>query len=133
MYAWRYATPEDFIPVCDLFRSSEIANDGGFPEIQRRITIPLLLNHLITFYDNCGKVCGFITFAFMSGDAETHMPTTGINPQDWRSGKNFWAVDFIVRKGCDGYKMLRAVTKGLGVKRAKYFRHKHKQIREVRA
>lgn len=132
MYRWQFATPQEFNPVCELFRSTKIANDAGDAEIRRRITIPLLLRQLIAFYDNCGKFCGFVTFALLNDEAEKHMPTEGIYPQDWRSGKNFWAVDFIVQKGCDGYKMLRAVTKGLGVKQVRYFRHKHREIREVR-
>lgn len=61
------------------------------------------------------------------------MPTTGINSKDWRSGNDFWVVDFVTSKGADGYKMLRVVTKGLGIKRARYFRDKHQEIREVRS
>jgi len=66
----------------------------------------------------------------MGKDAEKNMPTTGILASDWRSGESFGVVDFAA-KG-DGYKMLRSVTKGLGVKRARYFKHKSKEIREVR-
>ncbi len=101
-------------------------------EIRRRITIPMFLRQLITFYEG-SQLCGFVTFAHLSEDAESHMPTVGILPSDWRSGKNFWVIDFVAQKGSDGYAMLRTVTKGLGVKRARYFRKKNLEIREVRA
>lgn len=129
-YSWRFATPEEFIPVCKLFRIAKLGD--GFIDIRRRITIPLFLRQLIVFYHN-GVLCGFVTFAFLSEAAEKHMPTTGIYPTDWRSGPNFWVVDYAVQKDSDGYAMLRAVTKGLGVKKARYFRKKNHEIREVRA
>ena len=127
MLTWRYATPEEFLPVCSMFTKAGLGN--SYMDIKRRITAPLALRQLITFYDN-SKLCGFVTFAFMSESAEDHMPTTGIQPSDWRSGKNFWVVDFA--SFGHGYAMLRKVTKALGVKRARYFKFKHKQIREVR-
>lgn len=126
---WQYATPEEYLPICELFQSSKLGN--SFVDIRRRISIPLFLRQLITFYEG-SKLCGFITFAFLSDEAESHMPNEGIHPADWRSGKNFWVIDFGVKRGFDGFAMLRAVTKGLGVKRARYFRKKHKEIREVR-
>ena len=128
MITWQIASPEEFIPVCEMFRTSGLGS--GYNEIKRRISAPLILRQLITFYEN-SKLCGFVTFAFMNEKAERSMPTTGIFLNDWRSGENFWVVDFAA-KG-DGYKMLRSVTKGLGVKRAKYFRHKFNDVREVRA
>lgn len=128
MMTWRIASPEEYIPVCDMFQSARLGS--GFIDTRRRITIPLFLRQLITFYED-SKLCGFITFAFLNEEAETHMPVTGIYPADWRSGKNFWVVDFVA-KG-NGYKMLRAVTKGLGIKKARYFRKKNNQVREVRA
>lgn len=130
MLTWQTATPEEFLPLCDLFRSSKLGDECL--DIRRRITIPLFLRQLITFYED-SKLCGFVTFAFLNTDAEKHMPDTGIHPADWRSGNSFWVVDFAAKKGFDGYKMLRIATKGLGVKRARYFRHKHREIREVRA
>lgn len=129
MLTWHFASPEEFYPICELFRSSELGKDLDIAAIQRRITLPILLNQLITFREN-GELCGFITFALLSDEAEKHMPSVGILPQDWRSGENFWAVDFISKT--DGFKMLRIVTKGLGVKSCRYFRHKFKQTREVR-
>ncbi len=128
MLTWQFASPEEYIPVCNLFRSSEIAK-GDIKDLEQRITIPMFLGQLITFYRD-SKLCGFITFAFMNDEAESHMPSTGILPTDWRSGKNFWAIDFIAKE--DGYKMLRIVTKALGVRKCRYFRHKFKNIREVR-
>lgn len=130
MISWQFASPEEFIPVCDLFKESSLGD--GFNEIRRRITVPFFLRQLITFYEN-SKLCGFVTFAFLSADAESHMPNTGIHPRDWRSGNNFWVVDFAAKKEFDGYAMLRAVTKGLGIKKARYFRKKNQEIREVRA
>lgn len=126
---WKYASPEEFSPICQLFEQSNLGH--GFVEIRRRISIPLFLRQLIVFYEN-SKLCGFVTFAWLNVDAESHMSTTGIYPADWRSGKNFWVIDFAVKKGFNGYRMLRSVTKGLSVKKARYFRHKFKNIREVR-
>ena len=128
MYTWKYAEPEEFSAVRDLFLSSGLGDNVA--EIQRRITTPLILKQLITFYKN-GKFCGFVTFAFLNNQAAEYMPTVGIHPQAWRSGSDFWAVDYAVNKGFDGYRMLRIITKELGVKQARYFRHKHREIREV--
>lgn len=127
---WQFALPEEYLPVCELFQSSHLGR--GFVDIRRRVAIPLFLKQLITFYEG-SKLCGFVTFAFLNDEAEAHMPTIGIRPADWRSGKSFWVVDFAVKHGCDGFSMLRVVTKGLGIKKARYFRKKHKKIREVRA
>lgn len=128
MLTWKFASPDEYIPVCDMFRRSQL-HTGEIPDILRRVSIPLFLRHLITFYQD-SKLCGFITFAFLNEEAESHMPTTGIMPQDWRSGSNFWVADYVAHG--DGYKMLRMVTKGLGIKKCRYFRDKQKQIREVR-
>lgn len=129
MITCKFASPEEFIPLCELFGASGLGEGRGYIDIRRRITVPLFLRQIITFYEN-SKLCGFVTFAFLNAEAEKHMPTTGILPTDWRSGNNFWAVDFIA-KG-DGYKMLRIATKALGVKNCRFFRHKFKEIREVR-
>ncbi len=129
MLTWRFANPDDYPSVCDLFQSSKLGS--GFLEIRRRVTVPLFLRQVIVFFEN-SQFCGFVTFAFLNDEAESHMPTTGIYPADWRSGKNFWVIDFAVKAGCDGFKMLRIATRGLGVKRASYFRHKTQGIREVR-
>lgn len=131
MYNWGLARPEEFRALQDLFCASGIWS-GEFHDIQRRVVAPLSIKHLISFKENDGNVIGFVTFAFMNDAAEKHMPTTGILPMDWKSGDNFWVVDFIVSPEHDGYKMLRSVTKGLGVKKARYFRHRNKEIREVR-
>lgn len=127
MLTCQVASPEEYIPVCDLFSTSGICN--GDADYKRRIAVPIILRQLITFYEN-SKLCGFVTYAFLSNEAEKHMSTLGILQNDWRSGDSFWAIDFIA-KG-DGYKMLRMATKALGVKRCRYFRHKFKNIREVR-
>lgn len=132
MYAWRIAHPEEFMPVCDLFRASGLT-DGNYYDIQRRISCPLLLKHLITFYNKHNELCGFATFAFMSDESEKHMPTIGILATDWRSGDNFWAVDFVIKPGEHGYKMMRLITKELGLKRVRHFRDKYKTVREMRA
>lgn len=131
MYTWQIASPEEFSRVSDLFLSSELGRFANFGEIQHRISTPFLMKHLITFYDD-GQFCGFLTTAFLSDEAEKHMPTAGIQANDWRSGDNFWVVDFVVSPQADGYKMLRLVTKDLRIKKARYFRHKHQEIREVR-
>ena len=129
MVTWQFATTEEFLPICDLFTSSEIGSKD-FYEIERRIAIPLLLRQLITFYEN-NKLSGFVSFAFLNNDAEKHIPTVGILPDDWRSGKNFWVID-LVTKG-DGYRMMRAAARGLKLKKWRYFRHKNQQIKELRA
>lgn len=132
MYNWKLASLNDFEELRGLFLSSELGRNSNDFEIQRRIATPLLLKHLIGFYHN-KVLCGFVTVAFLDVEAEKHMPTYGIQASDWRSGDNFWVIDFIAHPRCDGYKMLRMVTKDLNVKKAKYFRHKHKEIREVRS
>lgn len=132
MYRWQLGTPEEFNRVRDLFLKSELGVNAGWETIQKRISAPLLMKQLITFYRN-EVLCGFVTVGFLSDEAEKHMPTTGIQAIDWKSGDNFWVIDFIVHPYSDGYKMLRMVTKDLHVTKARYFRHKHKEIREVRA
>ena len=127
MLTCQLASPQEFIPICNLFQASKIG--GDISEVRRRITIPLLLQQLITFYKN-GKICGFVTFAFLNEESEKHMATVGILPNDWRSGSNFWAIDFVALHS--GYEMLRLVTKKLGVKTCKYFREKQQRVKEVR-
>lgn len=131
MYTWQIASPEEFQQIKELFLSSELGAGRGDGDVQRRITIPLMMKQLITFYRN-EVFCGFVTVAFLNEEAEKHMPTTGILANDWRSGDIFWVIDYIVSPYCDGYRMLRMVTKDLHVKKARYFKHKFQQIREVR-
>ncbi len=126
---YQFATPSEIYPIYRLFESSGLGE--GLAEISRRVTIPLYLRQLITFYEG-EELCGFVTFAWLNKEAESHMPTVGILPNDWQSGDAFWVVDFAATKGTSGYQMLREVTKWLGVKKARYFRHKHREIREVR-
>lgn len=129
MYTWQLASPEEFKQIKDLFLSSNLGR--GDYDIHRRISVPMLLKQAISFYRN-DVFCGFVTVAFLSDEAERYMPTTGIRASDWRSGDNFWVVDYVAHPEYDGYRMLRMVTKDLHVQRAKYFRHKHCEIREVR-
>jgi len=129
MLTWRFGVPEDFVSLCELFRSSGLGE--GFPEISRRITIPLFLRQLITFHEG-SRIVGFVTFAYLSSEAEAHMADTGIAPKDWRSGDSFWAVDFASEPGADGYRMLRVATRVLRVKRARYYRKKDQKVKEVR-
>lgn len=131
MYHWKIASPEEFKPICALFLASELGRIALEPDIKRRISIPLAFAQLITFYKDT-VLCGFVTVAFLNEEAETHMETTGIAANDWRSGDIFWVVDYVVSPQFDGYKMLRMVTKDLQVKKAKYFRDKFKETREVR-
>lgn len=132
MYTWKIASPEEFSRISDLFLASELGEGRGYNDIQRRISTPLLLKHLITFYRG-DEFCGFVTIAFLSDEAEKHMDTAGIQAPDWRSGDNFWVVDYVASPKADGYKMLRLVTKDLRIKKARYFRQKFTEIREVRA
>lgn len=132
MYTWRFASPDDYDSIHDMFHASPIAKGDGLFETKRRIVAPLVIRHLIGFYDSIGKLCGFVTFANLNAEAEQRIPETGILPADWRSGNAFWVIDLIVQAGCDGFKMLRAVTRDLGIKRAKFFSHKHQEVREVR-
>lgn len=132
MYTWHIAHPEEFIQVCDLFKNSGLWN-GEFHEIQRRVSAPLLIKHLITFYNEENEFCGFATFAFLDDEAENHIPTTGVLAADWRSGDNFWAIDFIVKPGENGYRMMRGITKQLRLKKVRHFRDKYKIVREMRA
>ncbi len=125
---WQFASPDEYLPICQLFQSSKLGN--GFIDIRRRVTIPLFLRQIVTFYEG-SKLCGFVTFAYLSDDAESHMATTGIYPTDWRSGKNFWIVDYAMKNG-NGLSVLRALKKSHGITKVKFFRHKYKQVREVK-
>ncbi len=126
MLTWRYATPDDYFPIRELFEDSKLGS--GFHEVQRRIVAPLLLRQIITFYEN-STFCGFVSFAWLKGDADDRMREHGIGMSDWRSGHIFWVIDFAMKKM--GYAALRMVTKALGIKKARYFRKKHGDIREV--
>lgn len=132
MYSWNIATPEEFGDVCALYRASGLYS-GDFYDIERRISTPLLLKHLITFRNQADKICGFVTFAYLSDEAERHMPTTGITAQDWKSGDNFWTIDFVVSPGANGYRMMRQIIRSLGIKKTRLYREKHREIREMRA
>lgn len=108
--------------------------EWGIDGINRRITDPIKIGHLITFYDESQKLCGFLTIAHMGEDSEGHQKTYGVLPQDWRSGKNLWVVDLVAPYGgC--MRMLRALIKSVNPaisKSARYLRKKTMAIREVR-
>ncbi len=126
MLTWHIANPSEFIPVSEMFQSSEIGKGTDVADIQRRITIPLVLGQLITFSEN-QKLCGFATFALLNENSEKNLKTIGIQPSDWRSGNNFWVVDFVAIK--NGYQQMRMAARDLKLKSCKYFRHKHQKVR----
>ncbi len=131
MYRWQIASSEEFSQIRDLFLASELGQGRGADDVQRRISIPLMLKQVISFYRN-DRFCGFVTVAFLNSESEKHMETIGIQANDWRSGDEFWVVDFVADPHSNGFKMLRIVTRDLHIQRAKYFRHKHMETREVR-
>ena len=132
-YTWKIASKDEFPSIYELLCKCGLWLEWGIEGVKRRVTDPLNINHLISFYDNAGKLCGFLTLAHMNEEAESHQATVGVLPQDWRSGKNLWVVDFVAPYGgC--YQMLSVVMRGVNPtvsKTARYFRKKTNQIRQV--
>lgn len=132
MYKWHIAQPEEFNEICALFLGSGLPQNPAY-DIKRRVSVPLLFKHLITFRNCRNELCGFVTFAYLDEVAKERMKTVGVSVQDWKSGDDFWTVDFVVKPGEDGYRMMRGIVKKLGLKKVSYFRDKHKKVKELRA
>ena len=130
MYRWQIATPQEYTAIRNLFLNSGICHSEY--DVHRRVNIPFQLKQMLSIYRN-ESFCGFITVAFLDDHAEINMTQSGIRADDWRSGENFWVIDYVVKPHADGFKILRMLTKELGIKKARYFRDKFKEMREVRA
>lgn len=136
-YSWKYASGNDFAELCSLLWSAKPKpkNWHGLDDIRRRIIIPLFRGQLITFHNNANKLCGFLTFAWLSKETAKHHDTLGILPYDWKSGPDLWAVDFFAIKG-HGYRMLMSMRRDktrLSTGRLNYFRDKHHKFMELNA
>lgn len=133
-YTWCVENEDAFHALYALVFNSDLKNKWSVDDVRRRIVIPLFLGQLLSFYDENEVLKGFLTIAFMNEFSAAHQQTVGVLPADWRSGTDFWVVDLVAPNG-DGDKMLRTVTRDLKdaeIGTVKYFRLKHKELREVR-
>lgn len=133
-YTWKIAQPDEFAAIYNLLYNSELKSKWGADDVRRRVIAPLHLGQLITFQNQKGDLSGFLTCAFMDKKSADHQATIGVSAQDWRSGNDFWVVDFVATDG-GGRQMLETVMRDLDrniIKRVRYFRLKHKQLRQVR-
>lgn len=133
-YDWQIANKDDFPSLYELLCNSSLWKEWGIEGINRRLSYPLSIGHLVKFCDKFGKLCGFITLAHMSEESEKRQATIGVQNPDWRSGNNLWVVDLVAPwGGC--FSMLRIVTRAMNKdisKTARFFRKKYSQIRQVR-
>lgn len=133
-YTWKIASRDDFPSIYELICQSPLWKEWGIEGIKRRVTDPLSIGHLVTFFDKAENLSGFITLAHMNAESEKHQATTGVQPSDWRSGGNLWVVDLVAPKGgC--FQMLRIITRAMNKdisKTARFFRKKYEQIRSVK-
>lgn len=54
------------------------------------------------FRDETGQVCGYITWAWLAGDAEwrlLHDPNVLLHISEWNEGSRLWILDFLVHSG----------------------------------
>jgi hemolysin-activating ACP:hemolysin acyltransferase len=133
-YTWKIAERTDFPAIYSLLYNSELKSKWGVDDVRRRVGVPLILGQLITIYDEAKKLVGFLTCAFMNKESAEHQGTVGVLPEDWRSGSDFWVVDYFASNG-DGRKMLTTVMRDLDramVRQVNYFRLKYQQIRKVK-
>ena len=131
MYNWKIATPKDFEEIYSFLCNSSLAQQWGIDGMQRRLFAPLIIGHLVAFYNQVGKLCGFVTLGFLSDEAGKHQATAGIQNNDWRSGNNFWVIDMVSPDGgCP--QMLRTLMRSCNQKTARYFRKKYNRIDEVK-
>ena len=126
MYSWKISSPEELNNIKSLV-------DWNEHEVYRRISFPLAIGHLVSFFNQAGKLCGFITLGFLNEKSEENMLTIGVQPSDWKSGNKLWVVDLVAPEGgCP--QMLRTIMKYIDPKISKtalYFRGKYKQRRMV--
>lgn len=128
-YSWKIAGDADYPSLYQCASSLR----WNIEHITRRLVIPLSLGHLISFYDEIGRLAGFLTLAFLNPVTESHQATIGILPADWKSGNRLWVVDLVAPNGGCA-QMLRAIVKDINrniIHAARYFRLKHNQVREV--
>lgn len=132
-YSWRIAEQSDFYAVYSFLFNSKLRKNWDVDDVRRRVIIPLFLEQLIIFEDDQEKLCGFLTCAFMNSDSASHQNTIGVLPNDWRSGPDFWVVDFVAPNG-SGQQMLRTVVRDLSgtvISKINYFRLKYQEVRSV--
>ena len=126
MYAWKISSPGEFNSIKSLV-------DWDEHEVCRRISFPLAIGHLVAFYNQMGKLCGFLTLGFLNDESENNLVTIGVQNTDWQSGNKLWVIDLVAPEGgCP--QMLRTIMKHCDPKVSKtalYFREKYKQKRKV--
>lgn len=64
---------------------------------------PAIRHQQIHFFrDEVGKVCGYITWAWLAEDAERrllHDPNVLLHVSEWNEGDRLWVLDFLVHTG----------------------------------
>ena len=79
-----------------LMMNSPLYRHCTIEELEARILPSLTLNQF-RYYEVDGQPHGFVSWAFLSAEAEEKYQTGGYQllPQEWRSGEQLWCIDFI--------------------------------------
>ena len=73
-------------------------------EIARLVYPAILRGQLLVYYDDQGLPLAFVTWAFLTPEAETGFEdgTRRLMPNDWDAGDRFWLIDFVAPFGRAG-------------------------------
>lgn len=90
--------------LTELCLSSELHRDWYIKDIERLFVVPLEADQARLFYRN-GKVIGFISWAFLSYEAEDAFlkRTRKLQSEDWKSGPRIYIMDCIAPYGDIGF------------------------------
>ncbi len=86
--------------ITELCLGSELHRNWYIKDIQRLFIVPMEIDQARLFYRD-GKVIGFISWAFLSYEAENSFlnRTRKLQPEDWKSGQRIYIMDLIAPYG----------------------------------
>lgn len=102
----RFSTKNDveLSDILELCLGSDVHRNWFVKDIDRLFIEPLKADHARLFYRD-GKVIGFISWAFLSYEAEDAFVngTRKLQSDDWKSGNRIWIIDCIAPYGDVGF------------------------------
>ena len=88
----------------------------GYPVacLSEWIRPPILLNQIFFFRPNGGAVTGYVTWAFLTEEAELRLKTDPhfrLRLSEWNEGERLWIMDFLLNEGNPSV-IIRTMLKG---------------------
>lgn len=104
-------------------------------DINRLVIPPLFRGQSVISIDAFGRVCGYVSVAFMDDEASEAFrgSTRKLTANDWTNGETTWIIDFIAPNGGVGLlaNAMRAALRMVGKDKVFYRRAPKKQLREL--